>query len=157
MDKVTDIRRARDARESRLADERDPDLILEAWLDHEGQIIASCLKGTRRVPTDTEQQKGDLAQTCMGLARQGAVILSEIEGGWQAQPVMHAMLTRGGFYVTQPNQFWREEAEAKGGLRHRARCAWWVMRQLWGMVKPVTLNCLRLVLRPSSLRGLEVE
>ena len=157
MGTITDIKRARDARENKLADERDPDLVLEAWLDHEGEIIASCLKGTRRAPTDTEQQKGDLAQTCMGLARQGAVILSEMEGdgSWMAEPIMHVALMRGGFYCTRPNAFWR--GESRTPLRQRLRCAWWVLRQLWGINSAMLANVRDLVARPGRLKDLEVE
>lgn len=157
MGTIIDIKQARDARESRLTDERGPDLILEAWLDHEGQIIASCLKGTSRVPTDTGDQKLNAAYLALAAARQGAVILSEMEEGdaWMAEPIMHAALMRGGFYCTRPNTFWR--VESRTPLRQRLKCAWWVLRQLWGINSAMLANVRDLVVRPGRLRDLEVE
>lgn len=157
MGEVTDIRRARDARDRRAADDRCPDLVLEAWVDSEGEVCASCLKGTTRVPTDTGAQKLDAAYLALAAARQGAVILSEMEteGAWMAEPVLHLAIMRGGFYSTRPNAFWR--AESRAPLRHRLRCAWWVARQLWGGCAAALASCLTLVLRPGRMRDLEVE
>lgn len=157
MGEVTDIRRARDARDRRAADDRCPDLVLEVWVDGAGEVCASCLKGTARVPTDTGAQKLDAAYLALAAARQGSVILSEMEteGAWMAEPVMHAALMRGGFYCTRPNAFWRAEAHAP--LRQRLRCARWVAAQLWGIAAPMLANCLALALRPGRLRSLGVE
>lgn len=157
MDKVTDIRRAREARDSREADHRCPDMVLEVWVDSKGEVCASCLKGTSRVPTDTGDQKLDAAYLALAAARQGAVILSEMEEGdaWMAEPIMHVALMRGGFYCTRPNAFWR--GESRTPLRQRLRCAWWVLRQLWGINSAMLANVRDLVARPGRLKDLEVE
>lgn len=157
MNKVTDIRRARDAREARATDERAPDLVLEVWVDREGEVCASCLKGTTRVPTDTGPQKLDAAYLSLAAARQGAVILSEMdsEGAWMAEPIMHVALMRGGFYCTRPNAFWQGESHTP--LKQRLKCAWWVLRQLWGINQAMLSNCLTLVARPGRMKDLEVE
>lgn len=158
MGTVTDIKRARDARESRLTDHRDPDLVLEVWTDADGEVVASCLKGTRALPTDTGQDKLAAAQLGLMAAKCGAVILSEMDegdGAWMAEPVFAALLTRGGYVVTQPNRFWHDEAASP--LRKRLGCASWAARQALAMAWEVTRNALLLVVRPRRHRALEVE
>lgn len=158
MTNVTDIRRARDARESRLADHRDPDLVLEVWTDHEGEVIASCLKGKASVPTETGPEKLAAAHLALMAAKSGAVILSEMEegeGAWMAEPVFVAQLLRGGFLVTQPNRFWHDEAASP--LRKRLGCALWASRSALSMAWQVVRNAVLLVVRPGRHRDLEVE
>lgn len=158
MGTITDIKRARDARESRLTDQRDPDLVLEVWTDEEGEVIASCLKGKASVPTDTGPDKLAAAHLGLMAAKCGAVILSEMdegEGAWMAEPVFVAQLLRGGFLVTQPNRFWHDEAASP--LRKRLGCALWVSRSALSMAWMVLRNAALLVARPQRHRDLEVE
>jgi hypothetical protein len=158
MTNVTDIRRARDARQSRLTDHRDPDLVLEVWTDGEGEVIASCLKGKASVPTETGPEKLAAAPLALMAAKSGAVILSEMEegeGAWMAEPVFVAQLLRGGFLVTQPNRFWHDEAASP--LRKRVGCALWASRSALSMAWMVVHNAVLLVARPGRHRDLEVE
>lgn len=158
MGTITDIKRARDARESRLTDQRDPDLVLEVWTDAEGEVIASCLKGKASVPTDTGPDKLAAAHLGLMAAKCGSVILSEMEegeGAWMAEPVFIAHLLRGGFLVTQPNRFWHDEAASP--LRKRRGCALWASRSALYMAWMVVRNAILLVVCPQRHRDLEVE
>lgn len=159
MGTIIDIKRARDVRESRLTDQRDPDLVLEVWTDAEGEVIASCLKGKASVPTDTGPDKLAAAHLGLMAAKCGSVILSEMEegeGAWMAEPVFIAHLLRGGFLVTQPNRFWHDEA-GNPSLKHRLKCALWVSRSALDMAWMVLRNAALLVVRPQRHRDLEVE
>lgn len=158
MGTVTDIKRARDTREARRTDDRAPDLVLEVWTDREGEVIASCLKGTMAVPTETGPQKLEAAQLAFMASKCGAVILSEMDegqGAWMAEPVFMAQLLRGGYVTTMPNRFWHDEAGTP--LRKRLACARWAATQALHMAWQVWRNCLTLALRPGRLRDLEVE
>lgn len=146
MTDVTDIRRARQGRELNRLYQRDPDLFLEAWLDDEGEILATQVKGTFRAPSETGRQSHDLADNLLGMASQGASILGTTH--WEAQPVFAAHLLRGGFMMTRARRFWHEEGQQP--LRKRLHCAWWVARSAWGALAGVLAACVALIFRPGS-------
>lgn len=147
MGTITDIKRARDAREQRRVYDRDPDLYLEAWLDDQGEIVATQVKCTWRAPSETGKEAHDLADNLLGMASQGASILGEAH--WQAEPVYSTHLLRGGFMMTRARRFWHSEGQQP--LMTRLRCAWWVLASSWDTLSAVLGATLRLVFRPETL------
>lgn len=153
MGTVTDFKRAKETREQRQVYDRDPDLYLEAWLNDQGEIIATQVKGTWRAPSETGQQAHDLVDNLLGMASQGASIMGEEH--WQAEPVYTTHLLRGGFMMTRARRFWHSEGQQP--LAKRLRCARWILVSSWDALSAVLGATVRLVFRPETFPHPEDE
>jgi hypothetical protein len=158
MAEVTDLSAVRRSRTLAKVDGTRPTITMEGWTDPADprRPIASTMSVHESLIGSPEAAR-NTAFLFAATATQSMVSLSETDtdGAWAAEPVVHGVVTRGGYATTTPDLFWHREAHAT--FRHRLRCAWWVAGQLRGIVWPAAVNLILLVISPGRLRALEVD